>query len=102
MSLEQEIQKQFITEKGVDPMIRYRFEFTNEYGDEYSLENKVTLLRDVGDSEELELARAINLFMKQIGYSYDKDMIFLESVTEDEFDYLADCLFDYRAGKVED
>lgn len=107
MYLEKEIQK-LIDEKEKNNMIRYRFEFDDENGNTYSLENKVRIYTDLGDSDSDsdrdELARALNIFMQQIGYgwAYDKDMIFLESVTESEYEALLDVLEDMREERMED
>lgn len=103
MYLEKETQK-IIDEKGKNNMIRYRFEFDDENGNTYSLENKVRIYTDLGDSDRDELARALNIFMQQIGYRwfYNKDMIFLESVTESEYESLLEFLKDMREEEMED
>lgn len=83
-------------------MISYRFEFTNEFGNIFIMENKnIELYPDVGNNEIDELERAINKFMCQIGYEhcYKKDMIFLESIDEEEYEYLSHCLVDFRDRK---
>lgn len=103
MCLEKEIQE-MIDEKEKNNMIRYRFEFDDENGNTYSLENKVRIYTDFGDSDRDELARALNIFMQQIGYGwfYNKDMIFLESVTESEYEALLEVLENMREERTED
>lgn len=77
-------------------MISYEFKYKDETGNEYEMKNTTKVHYDLGDSEILSLARALNLFMKQCGYFYNKDMVFLESVTEEEFEELADFLSELR------
>lgn len=66
-----------------------------EFGNEYTYEEKSSSYEQF----HIEFARVINNFMKMMGYSYDNDLVFLESLTEEEYDYLLDCLWDYRDNK---
>ena len=77
-------------------MISYEFKYKDEVGNEYEMKNTVEINYDFGDSEILSLARALNLFLRQCGYFYNKDMVFLESITEEEFEKLADFLCEIR------
>ena len=81
-------------------MIRLKMEYENEFGHTFMMENKVDVYSDLGNDTLDEFATQINRFMGQIGYlSFDKDKIFLESVTEEEYDYLIGCLDEYRESK---
>ena len=83
-------------------MIRLKMEYENEFGHIYTMENKVDVYPDLGNDILDEFATQINRFMGQIGYpSFNKDKIFLESVTEEEYDYLIGCLDEYRENKEE-
>ena len=80
--------------------IRFKIEFENQYHNIYKMESKVDIYPDLGNDEINELAGQINNFMRQIGYSsFNKDKIFLESVTEEEYEYLLNCLDEYREDK---
>lgn len=66
----------------------------------FSAEVSTPLYRDLGSDELGTLASFINNFLKSYGFPrYDKDYVFLESVTEDEYDYLLSCLEDYRSNE---
>ena len=41
----------------------------------------------------------MNDFMKAAGYVFNKDYILMESLDEEELDYLEDCLAEYRERK---
>jgi hypothetical protein len=83
-------------------MIRLKMEYENEFGHTFTMENKVDVYSEFGNDILDEFARQINKFMEQIGYlSFNKDKIFLESVTEEEYDYLIECLDEYRENKEE-
>ena len=82
-------------------MISYEFKYKDQFGNEYEMKNTVEINYDFGDSEILSLAKALNLFLKQCGYPYNKDMVFLESITEEEFEELADFLSELREKETE-
>lgn len=46
-----------------------------------------------------ELGEMFNTFLKQAGYIRNNDYIFMEDVTEEERDAIADFLSDFRAAK---
>lgn len=52
---------------------------------------------DLGDSELSVIGQFINNFMRAAGYNFDKEYIYMESITEDELDYLDFCLNEYRS-----
>lgn len=80
-------------EKKIRLELKYRDLQDNNYG----MSNEVTIYPDIGTTEQDEIAIIINTFMRQIGYlQYDKTMVFLESVTEEEYDYLLTMLENYR------
>lgn len=83
------------TEK--DTRTAIRLYFRNEFGSEYEISETANTYHDLGMDTISAFARAINLFLRHIGYSgYDKDMVFLESITEDEYEMLQDYLFELR------
>ena len=44
-----------------------------------------------------EFSSVLNKFMSLLGYCYNKDRVFLESVSNDEYDYLIGKLDEYRS-----
>lgn len=71
--------------------------YKDEYGYETEMSKTFEAMPDIGVTTIDEIAIAINNFMKAAGYpSYDKYMVFLESVDEDEYEYLLDVLRDRR------
>ena len=89
------------TEK--DTRTTIKLYFRNEFGSEYEISQTANTYPDLGEDEISILARTINLFLRHIGYPvFDKDMVFLESITEDEYDMLQDYLFELRNGVTED
>ena len=47
-----------------------------------------------------EFGRIINHFLRMVGYpSFDKDMVYMESITEEEAEYLDSWLKGYREKK---
>lgn len=51
----------------------------------------------LGETEMSVIGQFINNFMRVAGYNFDKEYIYMESVTEDELDYLDFCLNEYRS-----
>lgn len=81
--------------------ITIKFEFTNEFGDHYSQESKLTVFSDLGEKEIDCIGEQLNIFLKQIGYIRKNDLIFMEDVTDEEYEALSDFLDDYRADNKE-
>lgn len=67
-------------------------------------ENDFTSLTDhkevyysLGETEMSVIGQFINNFMRAVGYNFNNEYIYMESVTEDELDYLDFCLNEYRS-----
>lgn len=52
---------------------------------------------DLGETEISVIGEFINNFMRAAGYIFNNDYIYMESLTEDELDYLDFCLNEYRS-----
>lgn len=52
---------------------------------------------DLGETEMSVIGEFINNFMRAAGYIFNNDYIYMESLTEDELDYLDFCLNEYRS-----
>lgn len=86
-----------------DTRIAIKLYFRNEFGSEYEMSETADTYPDLGEDTISMLARTINLFLRHIGYSvFDKDMVLLESITEDEYEILQSYLFELRNGVTED
>lgn len=63
-----------------------------------SMEEHGELYPDLGDGELERLSTFLDSFLKAYGYPrFGKGYVFLESVTEEEYIYLYDCLCGRRA-----
>lgn len=79
-----------------------RLYYRNEFGSEFEMGQTAETYSELGEDTIREFSRIINLFLKHIGYvSYDKDMVFLESVTEEEYEDLLWYLDELRQNKTE-
>lgn len=86
-----------------DTRIAIKLYFRNEFGSEYEMSKTADTYPDLGEDTISMLARTINLFLRHIGYSvFDKDMVLLESITEEEYEILQSYLFELRNGATED
>ena len=64
-----------------------------------TIEQECEVYGDLGDSVPFRLGSFINHFLRVYGYStYDKEYVFLESVTAEEYDQLLDYLAMIREG----
>lgn len=63
----------------------------------YESRSDFDVFYDCGESQLVELGRAFNTFLKQCTFHRENDYIFMEDISEDEYDYLQDALTEYRA-----
>lgn len=81
-----------------DRKVAYSFSYTNDQGSTYALSASEKPYYNLGENELTILCRAFNKFLHHIGYpAFDKDLVFPESITEEECDYLICALEDYRS-----
>lgn len=74
-------------------MVRIELRVTDELNNSYSMDNEVGLYPDLGNDFLDEFAREVNIFLRQCGYpSYNKDTVFLKSITDEELEELEDYL----------
>ncbi len=76
--------------------IRIRFEFTNQSGDNFINESHVGICYEIGDGELDIIGEQFNTFLKQCGYIRKNDLIFMEDITEEEYDALLGYLDEIR------
>jgi len=77
------------------------FRYVSEFGTPYEM--KVT--REFGAFDEdtvVDLGRVFNRFLEQCGYIREHEYLFMEDVTYEEYDYLTDCLYQYRENKEQE
>mgnify|MGYP001852919810 FL=1 len=70
-----------------------------DYGTSTKIDKVIQLYPDLGWECEFigEFSSVLNKFMSLLGYYYNKDRVFLESVSDDEYDYLIGKLDEYRS-----
>ena len=81
-----------------DRMKRCTMEFVNDFGSTYKVE-RIHSEESITFDDYLEVGEMVNELMKLAGFYYNKQMVFMESVDEDEADFLLECLHEYRRGK---
>ncbi len=76
-----------------------RFELEDGFGNKHSATSTEEIFYTLGDRDALFIGRQLSAFLKQCGYNYKNGYIFMEDITEDEYDELADYLEEYRENK---
>lgn len=85
-----------------DKKFRIKFELTDEFGNDYINESRVDVHYDCGERELDVIGEQLNVFLKQCGYVRKNDYIFMEDITEEEYEALAVYLDELRSGKEPD
>lgn len=80
-------------------MLTLGFNLTNEFGYEYSMKSKKEVTSDIYENDLDFFGENFNLFLKQCGYYRKNDYIFMEDVTEDEYEALSGYLRELRSSK---
>ena len=75
------------------------FQLENELGELYTQGSTVEVFRDIGDTDITVIGEQLNCFLRQCGYVRRNDYIFMEDVTDEEYDAIADYLEKLRGGK---
>lgn len=70
------------------------FEFTNTFGSYFNQSSDIQLFERT--DEICEIGEKLNIFLRQIGYPRRNDYIFMEDLTEEELEAVADFLWGYR------
>lgn len=78
------------------------FHFENEFGDSYDSTSKVEVYTDIGDTELSVIGEQLNAFLSQIGYIRKNLNIFMEDLSDEEYDAVADFLAEYRETKEQE
>ena len=76
--------------------IRIRFELTDLNGYNYISESTTEVFPDMGETELTVIGEQLNTFLKQCSYTRKNDYIFMEDITEEEYDALTDYLHELR------
>ena len=82
--------------------LRIKFELTDKFGNDYINESQVDVYYNHGEREIDVIGEQLNVFLKQCGYVRSNDYIFMEDITEDEYDALASYLSELRSKKETD
>lgn len=75
-----------------DNKITIRFELTDEFKNHYAAESTVEVFESFGETEIDAIGEQLNIFLRQCGYIRKNDCIFMEDITEEEYDALASYL----------
>jgi len=79
-----------------DSMITIKFELTDEHNEHYEASSTFQVFHSLGESEVDCIGMKLNVFLRQAGYLRRNDNIFMEDVTDEEYDAIADFLDGYR------
>lgn len=79
--------------------IKIKFELTDENGNNFINDSTVEVFHSLGETDLDVIGTQLNTFLKQCGYVRKNDYIFMEDITEEEYDVLADCLHELRNRK---
>lgn len=77
------------------------FHFENEFGDSYDSTSKVEVYTDLGHTELSVIGVQLNAFLSQVGYIRKNTNIFMEDLSDEEYDAVANFLAVYRVKEQE-
>lgn len=78
-------------------IITIRFEI-DDLNCHYEAES--TMIRDYGADTLADMGEKFNIFLKQAGFIRKNDYIFMEDVTEEEYEAIGDFLHSYRQARA--
>ena len=79
-----------------DNKLTVGFSLEDESGNKYSATTSADVLVDLGYTDIDFIGEQLNTFLKQCGYKRKNNYIFMESITEEEYDALSDYLNKFR------
>lgn len=78
------------------------FSFEDEFDNKFSATTTAQVFNDLGETDTDFIGDQLNIFLKQCGYVRNNDHIFMEDVTEEELEALADYLDELRQSTEKD
>lgn len=75
------------------------FHLVDEFNNRYSQESSVEVFTDLGETDLDVIGKQLNIFLKQCGYVRYNDNVFMEDITDEEYEALADYLEELREEK---
>lgn len=82
-----------------DSKITIKFELTDESENHFVQETTIEVFTSLGETDIDVVGAQLNIFLKQCGYIRENDNIFMEDITDEEYDALADYLSELRKNK---
>lgn len=82
-----------------DEKITIKFELTDEVNNHYQAESTMTTASSLGYNALDVIGEQLNNFLRQCGYIRKNNNIFMEDITDEEYDALADYLNEIRFAK---
>ena len=80
----------------MDGKLTIGFHLESEFGDKFSSQSALEVFTELGETDLNVIGRQLNSFLKQCGYARNNDNIFMEDITEEEYQALADYLEELR------
>ena len=87
--------------ENMDNKISIGFQLENEFGELYTQGSTVEVVRSCGETDIDVIGDQLNCFLRQCGYVRHNDNIFMEDVTDEEYDALEEYLAEIRGKKSE-
>lgn len=82
-----------------DNKLTIGFYLVDELDDRFSQESSVEMFPNSGETKLDIIGKQFNTFLKQCGYVRCNDNIFMEDITDEEYEALADFLEELREGR---
>lgn len=77
--------------------ITIKFELVGEVGDHYEASSTFEIYRSLGDTVVDAIGTQLNAFLRQAGFLRKNDNIFMEDISDEEYEAISDFLEDFRA-----
>lgn len=84
-----------------DNKLTIGFHCENEFGDKFSATSTSEVFTDLGESDVNFIGEQLNNFLRQCGYYRKHDLIFMEDITEEEYEALESYLDELRRNNDE-
>lgn len=85
-----------------DNKLTISFHYENEFGDKFSATSSAETFSSLGETDVDFIGEQLNNFLRQCGYIRNNNYIFMEDITEEEYEILAEYLDDIRQSKKQE
>ena len=79
--------------------IKIAFELTDELGNVFSSSSEMEVFSSLGENVLDVIGEQLNVFLRQCGYYRPNSLLYMEDITEEEYDAIANYLATLRMSK---